>query len=563
MSAAFSWYWHTLRYLKPQQLVARVWFRLYKPAPSKNAPPQVRKINGEWVRPAAREPSLAQDMHFLFLGVHGSLADVGWDGPQRDKLWRYNQHYFDDLNAQGAADRAIWHQELLSRWVKDNPPVSGTGWESYPTSLRIVNWIKWSLAGNCLSAAGVHSLAVQARWLRSRLEWHLLGNHLFTNAKALIFAGLYFEGTEASDWLRCGCEILRRELPEQILADGGHFERSPLYHALTLEDLMDLKNLSRAYVNSDEIAHLLPVLEPSVLPMLRWLRTMCHPDGELSFFNDSAFGIAPTLSELGDYAARLGFDVGESRMPESSNFDSQISPKVTLLQPSGYIRVDASCASVLLDVALVGPDYQPGHAHADTLSFEFSAFGHRIFVNSGTSVYGIGNERLRQRGTAAHNTVIVDGKNSSEVWSGFRVARRARPVDLFIEESADRVGVSCAHTGYQQILSPPVTHAREWKIMPSELAIVDHLSPICSLDTQTANARYHLHPAIIVIPEDSPFRLTLRLPAGQEIQLSASAPLVSEPATWHPRFGVSEPTLCLVLPLDKGTATLRIRWKSS
>ena len=79
----------------------------------------------------------------------------------------------------------------------------------------------------------------------------------------------------------------------------------------------------------------------------------------------------------------------------------------------------------LLDVAPVGPDYLPGHAHADTLSFELSLFGQRVLVNSGTSQYEAGPERSRQRGTAAHNTVIVDGHDSSEVWAGFRVARRA------------------------------------------------------------------------------------------------------------------------------------------
>ena len=113
--------------------------------------------------------------------------------------------------------------------------------------LRIVNWIKWFLAAQpdqvLPSRPGSHSLAVQTRWLRSRLEWHLLGNHLFANAKALVFAGLYFDGAEAQAWLVRGCAILARELPEQILADGGQFERSPMYHALALEDLLDLLNL--------------------------------------------------------------------------------------------------------------------------------------------------------------------------------------------------------------------------------------------------------------------------------------------------------------------------------
>ena len=66
---------------------------------------------------------------------------------------------------------------------------------------------------------------MQARWLARRVEWHLLANHLFVNAKALVFAGLFFEGPEADRWLSTGISILREEIDEQILPDGAQFER--------------------------------------------------------------------------------------------------------------------------------------------------------------------------------------------------------------------------------------------------------------------------------------------------------------------------------------------------
>ena len=78
------------------------------------------------------------------LGESGHLDEVGWDGSQREKLWRYNQHYFDDLNAEGAADRQEWHSQLLSDWVANNPPGVGIGWDPYPVSLRVVNLVKWA-----------------------------------------------------------------------------------------------------------------------------------------------------------------------------------------------------------------------------------------------------------------------------------------------------------------------------------------------------------------------------------------------------------------------------------
>ena len=537
-----------------------MWFKLYRPAPSLSAAPPLRESADHWICPASREPSLVEDNHFVLLGVDGALTDVGWDGPQREKLWRYNQHYFDDLNAKRAMERTDWHHKLMFQWVSDNPPASGTGWEPYPTSLRIVNWIKWSLAGNALSTDCVHSLAVQARWLRRRLEWHLLGNHLFANAKALIFAGLFFEGAEAANWLRCGCRILRRELPEQILEDGGHFELSPMYHALALEDVLDLINIIRASGASSDAESLLAELENRVMPMLRWLKKMCHPDDELSFFNDAAFGIAPTPTELGDYAERLGFESAKEIAPESESYEADVAINVTSLQSSGYVRIDAPNACALLDVAPIGPDYLPGHAHADTLSFEFSAFGQRVFVNSGTSVYGISDERLRQRGTAAHNTVTVDDTNSSEVWSGFRVARRARPMDLAIDQSSDCVRVNCGHTGYRKTVKPPVIHVREWRMKATELTIADELLPAVSASLHPAQARYHLHPGVTVSQQSLPSTLTLRLSTGQELHVLASAPIAVEQATWHPFFGASEPTHCLVLPVDDGTVTLVVQW---
>src|SRR5262249_2959052 len=153
----------------------------------------------------------------------------------------------DDLNALDATERVGPHRALLARWIDENPPARGNGWEPYPTSLRIVNWIKWVLSGNNPGTAIHQSLALQVRWLRRRLEWHLLGNHLIANAKALIFGGLYCDGAEADAWLDKGLAILAREAHEQVLPDGGHFELSPMYHAIVLEDFLDLINAAQTW----------------------------------------------------------------------------------------------------------------------------------------------------------------------------------------------------------------------------------------------------------------------------------------------------------------------------
>ena len=100
----------------------------------------------------------------------------------------------------------------------------------------------------------------------------------------------------------------------------------------------------------------------------------------------------------------------------------------------------------------MGPDYIPGHAHADTLSFELSIINQRTFVNSGISEYGITSKRINQRKTRSHNTVEVDGKDSSQVWGSFRVVRRAKIVSRYIERKQDGLIVlQASHNGYKSL----------------------------------------------------------------------------------------------------------------
>jgi len=482
---------------------------------------------------------------FEFLNDARDLTEYGWDDPRLGRLWRYHLHYFDDLNACEADSRRAWHDELLIGWVRDNPPPRGTGWEPYPTSLRIVNWIKWALRGNTLPGECVASLAVQARWLSQRLERHLLGNHLIANAKALVFAGLFFDGPEAAAWLQRGLRILAAQLPEQILPDGGQFERSPMYHAIALEDLLDLCNLAAAYrpASGPEWERIVQGWRALTGPMRVWLRVMSHPDGEISQFNDAALGIAPASAALEAYAARLGL-----ARPTAPH-------QVTELRQSGYVRIERGAAVALLDVAPVGPDHVPGHAHADTLSFELSLFGQRVLVNSGTSGYGGGAERLRQRGTAAHNTVVVDGENSSEVWSDFRVARRARPVGLEVSRDGTIV-VRCAHDGYDR-LPGKVRHTRSWSMGADVLVVRDTITGAF----RKAQARFHLHPSVVVHVVAGQEAVHLALPNGSSVRLAvAGGRMRRERTTWHPEFGVSRPNTCIAVDFTGPELTTELSW---
>jgi hypothetical protein len=533
----------TLRYLRPVQIYRRLWYQLKPVRPQVSAAPHTRHGASPWTLGARREPSLLSKREFLFLNQRGFLDEIGWYGPQRETLWRYNQHYFDDLNARDADQRRAWHEVLLEDWISQNPPGQEVGWESYPTSLRIVNWIKWSLAGGRLSRALVQSLAVQARWLSQRLEFHLLGNHLFANAKALVFAGLFFDGSEADVWLETGLQILKDEIPEQILADGGHFERSTMYHALVLEDILDLCNVMRCYTRplskvaseTDLLETCKYLCEERVPKMIQWQKAMQHPDGEISFFNDAAFGVAPSCTELDGYAKRLGFSL------------TVVNKSLFYLGHSGYLRFQSQNTVALIDVAPIGPDYLPGHAHADTLSFELSLGRRRVIVNGGTSVYGTGSERHRQRSTRSHSTLVVDNENSSEVWAGFRVAERARVVECEMGEG-EPLWVRAAHDGYCRLSGRPV-HRRAWRLYEGSFEVDDaltgsgrHLIEIC----------FHLGPGLVpkrdvnghlqLIDEENGLRLASLLS-------SEPSAVCLEQTSWHPFFGRSIPSWSVIVKM--------------
>jgi uncharacterized heparinase superfamily protein len=530
----------TVVHLKPVQVYGRGAHLVFRPSPQEGAVPPLRRANGPWVEPAARSPALLAPARVRFLNRDGEVeSPAQWNDPARDKLWLYNLHYFDDLNAANADERTAWHRALVRRWIAENPPGQGNGWEPYPTSLRIVNWIKWFLRGAEPQAAMLASLAVQARWLSRRVEWHLLGNHLLANAKALIFAGLFFDGPEAEAWLAKGLDIYRRQLAEQVLPDGGHFERSPMYHAIILEDLLDVLNL----VGRQGIA--LPPgldLEERIERMRAWLRAMCLGDGRIVFFNDAAFGIAAEPGDLEAYALRLGLP-------------PMVPPSASLLHPSGYVRLADSDAVVLADVAPVGPDYLPGHAHADTLSFEMSLADERVVVNGGTSVYGTGPQRLRERATAAHSTVEIDGESSSEVWSGFRVGRRARVRDVALDARDGLMSLSAAHDGYAWRPGRP-THRRTWRMRAGSLAVEDNIEGRAG----QAVARFHLGPGATVNIAEEGGAGDIVLPSGRVVRWTASEPVRIEKSEWHPGFGLSIDTQQIVIPLSSGRLTTVFEW---
>ncbi|MBO8093805.1 MAG: alginate lyase family protein [Prosthecochloris sp.] len=380
---------------------------------------------------------------------------IDWNYSSNGKLWTYNLTYFEYLKEK--KDISLIHDfiENLSS-IKD-------GLEPFPTSLRGINWIKFLTKHEIQDKKIDDSLYAQYYILLDNLEYHLLGNHLLENGFSLLFGAYYFQDDVLYEKAK---EILERELDEQALDDGAHFELSPMYHQLMLFRTLDCINLVQ---NNDwKKQELLVLLKQKASMMLGWLESISFKNGEIPLLNDSANKVAPTSKELFDYANNLKVNI-------------QHSP----LSQSGYRKITKQNYECVVDVGEIGASYIPGHAHADSLSFVLHVKGVPFVVDAGTSTYDSGKQRDIERSTKAHNAVEINGENSSEVWGGFRVANRANIVEL----AEDTSRIKATHDGYNKKFG--VLHTREWIFEDKKIIITDSLSKDCS-----AVARLHFHPDI-------------------------------------------------------------------
>jgi len=330
---------HTLKYLKFKQ----VYYRFY----NKFKKPTVTVFNlgtrnkWHWDGPSLNSQSILNANKVVFLNKQATIEAVGdWNSSEHSKLWLYNLHYFDDLSAYHYQSRELLHYQFIDRWIEENPPCIGNGWEPYPLSLRLVNWVKWFSKKDTFDAKYLSSIAQQSQALMQQIEYHILGNHLFANAKALTFVGAFLMGQQAEKCLQKGLELLDHELQEQFLTDGAHFELSPMYHCILLWDLLELIHLGQL-IESKYIDDRTESWKAIASSALTWLTSMIHTDGDISFFNDAAIGVANSPHQIFSYAKSLGLIWDELDKPLVVN------------QASGYSKINRENYSLIFDHAKV------------------------------------------------------------------------------------------------------------------------------------------------------------------------------------------------------------------
>ena len=264
-------------------------------------------------------------------------------------------------------------------------------------------------------------------------------------------------------------KILTSQLDEQVLEDGCHFELSPMYHQIMLLRVLDCINLEKLNP-SNENNDILKLFLEKASKMCSWLSSVTYHNGSIPLVNDAANNIAPTSKQLLNYATELGVYHGYSNLSES-----------------GYRMIKGLYYELFLDVGKIGPSYIPGHAHADTFSFETYFDGQPVIVDTGTSNYDLGHTRCSERSTSSHNTVTINDDNSSEVWKVFRVAKRASIKSL----SENPNSIKSVHNGFRK---HGALHQREWSWDDSGFVINDK---VISKNKTLKNVSFlHFHPFV-------------------------------------------------------------------
>lgn len=464
-------------------------------------------------------------------------------------LWQFHFGYHDfllallqreDADMRRAAAVVRFLDEWNAAFPLDAEGARRSAWHPYVLSIRIESWVRlhamleehegvWTDAQKSALTGGVEHMT---RVLLHNLEKGTMANHLLRNIKALVFAGLFLDTATGAQARRIGMTLLARELDEQVLDDGCHFERSPMYHVSMTNDVCDMAEaIALAGSTVPEF------LADAAARMTDFLRRMRHPDGEIPYFNDSTSSFFLRTEEVLARGERL---CGEMEWSVPTVPDGAAGKPA---RASGLQTVETGRSWLVFDAGNVGPDYQPGHAHCDTLSFELSLDGRRFITDTGVFHYRESDERRYSRSTAAHNTVEIDREEQSEVWKSFRVGRRARIRHAQREERDGVVILRGTHDGYVR-LRRGMLHERAIVVAgDSWIAVVDWLH---GSGRHQYRSFLHLHPDVTA--EAATGRVELQRGATRATFLSGGPEsLITMETEYYPAFGQKVPRSSLVL----------------
>ena len=420
---------------------------------------------------------------FEFLNKGHNFNEITWNriADEYSTLWLYELNYFNYASLligeynknqnQKYIDKLL---SLMNNWVCNTKFGQNISWDPYPISRRIVNWInaisyseKENLISKEISKKIKKSIFEQATFLSSNLEYDLNNNHLTSDAKALIFAGVFFKGKKANEWLQKGLKILRNRKKIEILNDGLQDERSSSYLLVTLKDYLEIYLLLKRNNISYDFD-----LDKTIAEMFDALLNLIRPDLQLPLLNDSVkdypinpkelMAVAAYLFNRSDFkycaqGAELNYFesiFSKKEYEEYINMDStKPTVKEKLFKDAGYFIYrdgwNKEDRYLVFDFDSINPKHCPGHSHSDELSFELYAGGKALLIDPGVYSYHDPEFREYFKSTRSHNTISINENNKSKLVGNFRVSKTSKSKLLHYKQDDDLTSVKASNIDYK------------------------------------------------------------------------------------------------------------------
>ena len=418
-----------------------------------------------------------------YLDVHRA-GDHKW-------IWELNRHQHLEVLAQAhllLVDLRYLSEieRELSSWMEQNPFQRGMNWVSaLEVAFRAISWI-WilHLVGPQLSEevrrSMIEGLYQHGLHIENNLSIYFSPNtHLLGEAVALHALGVFVPSfPTAARWQRKGAQLVEAQMQRQVRDDGSHFEQSSYYHVSALDMFLfhaAIATPSEPY--RTKLARMADYLE-ALLGLDRRLPFLGDDDGGRWFY---PYGERDTFGRASLATANTYFGHNRWRCEKSDYWEQACwwfhaepagSPCVDLrshlFQDAGIAVMRSKDCKVVADCGPFGRG-SAGHSHADTLSLTITTGNEEIAIDPGTYTYvGSIAERNHFRGTAAHNTICVDGLDQADPVNAFRWANPPM-VSLLGWQTSDAEDVLEAECSYRGFRHQRYVHF----IKPSALLIVD------------------------------------------------------------------------------------------
>ena len=378
-------------------------------------------------------------------------------------VWELNRHQHLPVLAQAWREtgRREYLEEVfrqLESWMVQNPFLRGINWASaLEVAFRAMSWAwLWGMAGSdmpeTLRARFLTELYRHGRYLETNLSVYFSPNtHLLGEAVALHALGAWFpDWPRARRWRETGGRIVEEQILRQVRDDGSHFEQSAYYHVYALDFFLLHRTLAKCS----------PAYDDRLRRMAEFLRALMGPDEELPLIGDDDGGrVVCPYGERTQFG-RKTLESAPETLPGGSR----------LFADSGIAVMTAGSTHIVIKAGGFG-EGSGGHSHSDVLSLVARAQGREILIDPGTFTYiADPAERDRFRGSAAHNTVRIDGRDQAIPAGPFRWREKPAVKVNRWSTSAERdyLDAACVYGGF-------VHRRRVMFVKPATLVIVDSI----------------------------------------------------------------------------------------